>query len=120
MIACLFWGFVGLCVFCILFAVVSACDHWIESFPTEEQQMTHDAFQIPKREPIRFVTTFEGESLETGIRRAFILSQEYDTVCLVHDKTAVMVVGDSTPYSIESEWKATRKLQNALKVCEGR
>ena len=109
--------FLGLCTFCVLILCVELADRWIaKAFPGEPEMPQ----EKPARPTTRFVTTLYGDTLADGIRRAFILSAEYDEVFLVHDHTPVRVTFESDPYSIETEWNATRKIQRALGICNGK
>lgn len=95
-----------------------------DSIPVVEDREMDPEYPKPNfdkpRPSTRFVTTLPGDSLALGIRRAFILSSEYDAVCLLHDGTPVMVTFDSDVYSVEAEWRQTRAIQQARRVCNGK
>lgn len=106
----------GFVTFCVLILIIEYGDHWIAKLPGEREMPTPEQ----PRPTQRFVATLPGDSFADGVRRAFILSSEYDSICLVHLGTPVMVTWDSDPYSVESEWTATRNIQKARAICNGK
>lgn len=97
--------------------ILCCCEEFLDNLPGEVDMPPEEK---PARPTVRFVTTLYGDSLVAGIRRAFILASEYDEVVLLHSGTPVVVTWDSDPYSIEAEWRQTRAIQNARRICNGK
>jgi hypothetical protein len=103
--------------FCVLILLVELADRWIaKAFPGEVEMPTPEQ----PRPTNRFVFTLPGDTLAQGVHRALILSSEYDCVVLLHLGTPVCVTWESDPYSVDTEWRQTRQIQEARKVCNGK
>jgi hypothetical protein len=85
---------------------------FFNSMPTE------DVIVVNKL--MRVIQTMPGDSLATGVRRAWIVSVEHGPTCLIHHGVPLTVSQEKTPYEHEARWRETAKMYERREVCQGK
>lgn len=92
-------------------AIIGLCE-MADSKPQQETK--------PMSKSMRVIQTIPGDSLATGIRRAFIVSIEHGPTVLIHQGVPITVSEHSTPYEAEKRWTATAAMYERREVCNGK
>jgi hypothetical protein len=86
--------------------------NFFSKFPTEDLVVVNKL--------MRCIQTMPGDSLQAGIRRAFVLSIEHGPVVMIHQGIPIVVSEYITPHEAEKRWTATGKMYQRREVCEGK